>query len=107
MLSFVYATYLSFIFTVIHLQFEQPTYTFSEDTQTSDAIIKIVISNYDELVIEHDVSVTIVGFPNASNATHDGMNNDTVVSMETCINTHAGYLCRQQMHVLIIRPVFK
>ena len=62
-------------FTVIHLQFEQPTYMFSEDTQTSDATIKIVISNYDELVIEHDVSVTVVGFPNASNATHDGMNN--------------------------------
>ena len=83
-------------FTVIHLQFEQPTYTFSEDTQTSDAIIKIVISNYDKLVIEHDISVTVVGFPRASNATNDGMINDTMVSMHmgTCIHmyAHAGCL---------------
>ena len=62
-------------FTVIHLQFEQQNYTFSEDTETSDAIITVMISNYDELDINHDVSVTLVRFASASNATHYGMVN--------------------------------
>ena len=86
---FIIVSFISFA--VIRLQFGQQNYIFSEDTQTND--ISIVISNYDELVIDHDVSVTLVGFSHDSNATHDGMNNNTVMYIyNTCINMypHAG-----------------
>lgn len=63
---------------VIYLKFENSTYTFSEDTSVSDAEIAIVIENYDNLIIDYAVEVTVITAPNInSNATEhtvgDGM----------------------------------
>ena len=62
--------------TVIYLGFEFPNYTFSENTSVSE--IAIVIENYDDLVINNDIEVTVYTLPHPdSNATEqltgDGM----------------------------------
>lgn len=59
---------------MILLEFEFSNYTFSEDTSISDAEIAVVIANYDDLVINNIVDVTVITLPNEnSNATeHNG-----------------------------------
>ena len=59
---------------MILLEFEFSNYTFSEDTFISDAEIAVVIANYDDLVINSIVDVTVITQPtDSSNATeHNG-----------------------------------
>ena len=58
------------IHAVIQLEFGAVSYTFSEDS--SDAVISIVIANYDEVVIENTVSVTVI-VEDPGNTTVSGM----------------------------------
>ena len=54
---------------VVVLEFVQESYTFSETTPFSDAVISIMITNYDELVIQNDVIVNIIFQNDLDNAT--------------------------------------
>ena len=58
--------------TVVQLEFGSSTYTFSEDTSVDNAVIDIVISNYAELDINHDVSVLVISHGSQTNTTLDG-----------------------------------
>ena len=61
---------------VIFLGFEFSNYTFSEGTSISDAEVAIVIQNYDELMINNAVDVTVITQPNVDdNATNRTMGN--------------------------------
>ena len=66
--------YQNVFFTVIQLQFEKVSYTFSESTTVNDTVITIMIANYDELEITNDTFVPVVAMITGSNATQgDGM----------------------------------
>jgi len=61
---------------VIYLGFQFSTYTVSENTSVSN--ISIVIENYDDLVINNDIEVTVYTLPQPDNnateqSTGDGM----------------------------------
>ena len=58
--------------TVVQLEFGSSTYTFSEDTSVDNAVIDIVISNYAQLDINHDVSVLVISHGAETNTTLDG-----------------------------------
>ena len=47
----------------------QESYTFSETTPFSDAEISIMITNYDELVIQNEIIVNIILLNEQDNAT--------------------------------------
>ena len=60
-----------FLITAIELQFEQMSYMFLESI-ASDAVVNIVIANFNQLIIENDVSVAVNINPSATNATENG-----------------------------------
>ena len=47
------------MFAVVVLEFGEVNYTFPEINSTSDAVLSVVIANFDDLVINDQVSVTI------------------------------------------------
>ena len=64
------------------LEFGEVNYTFPENTtSTSDAVLSVVIANFDDLVINDQVSVTIASTMSGNATTTDGK--ATVISQKS------------------------
>ena len=76
------AIYLCFVFAVVVLEFGEVNYTFPENTtSTSEAVLSVIIANFDDLVINDQVSVTIASTMSGNATTTDGK--ATVISQKS------------------------